>query len=153
MTKLVRGLPHPADFQAPPSDLDRDRWRQADAAARPTRLRRLRDRMAAADVDAYFGIRSEHMRYLTGFVLDDGEDRVAGNSGRFLVSPEEVVLLADSRYRLQATAQAPGTRIENTTYDLAAIWPNLVKSLGARRLQLPPELMADHDCLHGHAAG
>ncbi len=134
MTKLVRGLPHPADFQAPPSDLDRDRWRQADAAARPTRLRRLRDRMAAAGVDAYFGIRSEHMRYLTGFVLDDGEDKVAGHSGRFLASAEEVVLLADSRYRLQATAQAPGTRIENTTYDLAAIWPNLVKSLGARRV-------------------
>jgi Xaa-Pro aminopeptidase len=134
MTKLVRGLPHPADFQAPPSDLDRNRWTQADAAARPTRLRRLRDRMAAAGADAYFGIRSEHMRYLTGFVLDDGEDKVAGHSGRFLVSAEEVVLLADSRYRLQATVQAAGTRIENTTYDLAAIWPNLVKGLGARRV-------------------
>src|SRR5450756_1461302 len=142
MTKLVRGLPHPADFQAPPSDLDRDRWRQADAAARPTRLRRLRDRMAAAGVDAYFGIRSEHMRYLTGFVLDDGEDKVAGHSGRFLASAEEVVLLADSRYRLQATAQAPGTRIENTTYDLAAIWPNLVKSLGARRVAVETALVS-----------
>ena len=142
MTKLVRGLPHPADFQAPPSDSDRARWAQADAAARPIRLGRLRDRMAAADVDAYFGIRSEHMRYLTGFVLDDGEDRVAGNSGRFLVSAEEVVLLADSRYRLQATAQAPGARIENTTYDLPAIWPNLVKSLGARRVAVEAALVS-----------
>lgn len=142
MTKLVRGLPHPADFQAPPSDLDRDRWTQADAAARPTRLRRLRDRMAAAGVDAYFGIRSEHMRYLTGFVLDDGEDKVAGHCGRFLVSAEEVVLLADSRYRLQAAAQAAETRIENTTYDLAAIWPSLVKSLGARRVAVEAALVS-----------
>ena len=142
MTKLVRDLPHPADFQAPPSDLDRDRWTQADASARPTRLRRLRDRMAAAGVDAYFGIRSEHMRYLTGFVLDDGEDKVAGHSGRFLVSAEEVVLLADSRYRLQAAAQAAGTRIENTTYDLAAIWPNLVKSLGARRVAVEAAMVS-----------
>ena len=142
MTKLVRGLPHPADFQAPPSDLDRDRWTQADAAARPIRLRRLRDRIAAAGVDAYFGIRSEHMRYLTGFVLDDGEDKVAGHCGRFLVSAEEVVLLADSRYRLQAAAQAAETRIENTTYDLAAIWPSLVKSLGARRVAVEAALVS-----------
>ena len=98
--------------------------------------------MAAAGVDAYFGIRSEHMRYLTGFVLDDGEDKVAGHCGRFLVSAEEVVLLADSRYRLQAAAQAAETRIENTTYDLAAIWPSLVKSLGARRVAVEAALVS-----------
>jgi Xaa-Pro aminopeptidase len=134
MTKLVRGLPHPADFPAPPSDSDKARWARADAASRPARLQRLRDRMAASDVDAYFGIRSEHMRYLTGFALEDGEDKVAGNSGQFLVAGDEVVLLADSRYRLQAAAQAPETRIENTTYDLASLWPSLVKGVGARRV-------------------
>jgi len=142
MTKLVRGLPHPADFQAPPSDADRARWCEADAAARPVRLRRLRDRMAAAGADAYFGIRSEHMRYLTGFMLGDGEDKVAGNSGRFLVSGDEVVLLADSRYRLQAAAQAPETRIENTTNDLVAGWPELVKSLGVRRVAVEAALVS-----------
>ena len=36
------------------------------------------------------------MRYLTGFVLGDGEEKVAGTSGQFLVGGEEVVLLADS---------------------------------------------------------
>ena len=90
--------------------------------------------MAAEGVDAYFGIRPEHMRYLTGFALDDGEDRVAGNSGRFLISQDQVVVLADSRYRLQAVAQAPGARIEPTTYDLAAAWPDLTSGLGARRV-------------------
>jgi Xaa-Pro aminopeptidase len=74
------------------------------------------------------------MRYLTGFALEDGEDRVAGNSGRFLISGDEVVVLADSRYRLQAAAQAPEARIEAATYDLAAIWPGLAKSVGARRI-------------------
>ena len=54
----------------------------------------------------------EHMRYLTGFALDDGEDRVAGNSGRFLVAADEVVVLADSRYRLQAAAAGARGRIE-----------------------------------------
>ncbi len=142
MTNLVRSLPHPADFPAPPSDPDRARWAEADAAARPTRLRRLRDRMSAAGIDAYFGIRSEHMRYLTGFALDDGEEKVAGNSGRFVVAAEEVVVLADSRYRLQATAQASGARIENMTYDLAAFWPNLVKSVGARRVAVESALVS-----------
>ena len=134
MTAVVRRLPHPADFSAPPSAGDLNRWAEADRAARPARLARLRARFAAEGVDAYFGVRPEHMRYLTGFVLEDGEDRVAGNSGRFLVSADEVVVLADSRYRLQAAAQAPEARVEATTYDLAAIWPALVKSVGARRV-------------------
>jgi Xaa-Pro aminopeptidase len=134
MTNPVRALPHPADFPAPPSETDRACWAAADVSARPRRLDRLRARLAADGVDAYFGLRPEHMRYLTGFALDDGEDRVAGNSGRFVVSADEVVVLADSRYRLQAAAQAPSARLEATTYDLAATWPGLVKSLGARRV-------------------
>jgi Xaa-Pro aminopeptidase len=134
MTKLVHGLPHPADFPAPPSVADRSRWSDADHAARPERLARLRSRLRNEGIDAYFGIRSEHMRYLTGFVLEDGEDRVAGNSGRFLISGDEVVVLADSRYRLQAVAQARGARVEPATYDLAADWPALVHGIGARRV-------------------
>ena len=90
--------------------------------------------MAAGGVDAYFGLRPEHMLYLTGFRLRDGEDRVAGHSGRFLVSGDQVVVLADSRYRLQAAEEAPEARIEATTYDLAAIWPAVLRGLGARRV-------------------
>ena len=136
MTNLVRNLPHPADFPAPPSEVDRARWAAADAAARPARLARLRARMATEQVDAYFGVRSEHMRYLTGFALEDNEDKVAGNSGRFFVSGDQVVVLADSRYRLQATAQATEARIEDTTYDLAAKWKGWLESLGARRVAM-----------------
>jgi len=98
--------------------------------------------MAAEGVDAYFGIRPEHMRYLTGFTLDDGEDRVAGNSGRFLVSADQVAVLADSRYRLQAGAQAPGARIEATTHDLAAGWAGWLKALGARRVAVESDLVS-----------
>jgi Xaa-Pro aminopeptidase len=130
----VRPLPHPADFPAPPGAADRARWGEADVSARPQRLARLRARLHDVGLDAYFGVRPEHMRYLTGFRLEDGEDRLAGNSGRFLVSGDEVVVLADSRYRLQAAAQAPGARVEPTSYDLAADWPALVGSLGARRV-------------------
>jgi Xaa-Pro aminopeptidase len=142
MTSLVRNLPHPADFPAPPSGVDRARWAAADTTARPARLARLRARMAADGVDAYFGVRPEHMRYLTGFALDDGEDRVAGNSGRFFVSADQVVVLADSRYKLQAEAQAPQARIEPTTYDLAATWLQILESLGARRIAVESAVLS-----------
>jgi len=95
--------------------------------------------MAAGGIDAYFGVRPEHMRYLTGFALEDGEDRVAGHSGKFFVSANQVVVLADSRYRLQAEAQAPGARIEATTYDLAGRWAELLSGLGARRVAVESE--------------
>jgi Xaa-Pro aminopeptidase len=139
---LVRGLPHPADFQAPPGAVDRARWAQADREARPLRLARLREKLAAEGVDAYFGVRSENARYLTGFVLEDGEDRVAGNSGRFLVSGDELVVLADSRYRLQAGAQAPEARVEAVTYDLAAGWQELARRIGARRIAVEAEFIS-----------
>jgi Xaa-Pro aminopeptidase len=142
MTKLVRTLPHPADFPAPPSDADRDRWAAADAAARPARLARLRARMAAEGVDAYFGVRPEHMRYLTGFALEDNEEKVSGNSGRFFISADQVVVLADSRYRLQAVAQATGARIEDTTYELAGHWRGWLESLGAKRVALESNLVS-----------
>jgi Xaa-Pro aminopeptidase len=102
--------------------------------ARPARLARVRERFAGAGIDAYFGVRPEHMRYLTGFALDDGEEKNAGVSGQFLVGAQEVVLFADSRYTIQAARQAPDARIEDVYGDLPRRWPALVASLGARRV-------------------
>lgn len=116
----------------PPSAADRERWAAADRAARPARLARLRERLAQAQFDAYFGVRSENSRYLTGFALGDGEDRVAGNSGQFVVRPDEVALLADSRYTEQAGDEAPDARIVPAYHDLAERWPHLVQ--GCRRV-------------------
>jgi Xaa-Pro aminopeptidase len=126
--------PTAAEFAPPPTAADRARWVEADRAARPVRLARLRRRLAEAGLDAYFGSRPEHTRYLTGMVLGDGEDRVAGSSGWFLVGRDEVVLFADSRYRVQAEREAPDARIEPVYGDLEARWPELTASLGARRI-------------------
>ena len=106
---------------------DRARWAEADRAARPARLARLRERLARPGVDAYFGVRREHMRYLTGLELDDGEEKVAGDSGQFLVGGDEVVVLADSRYTIQARergARTPGSRTSTTTSP--SRWPELL---------------------------
>ena len=128
------GWPSAADFAAAPTPDERRRWAEADRLARPDRLARLRARFADAGVDAYFGVRREHMRYLTGFTLGDGEEKVAGNSGQFLVSADEVAVLADSRYTIQARREAPDARIVEAYNDLPARWPELMASVGARRV-------------------
>jgi Xaa-Pro aminopeptidase len=136
LTAARAGWPSPADFAAAPDAPQLAAWNEADRAARPSRLARLRDRFASADIDAYFGVRREHMRYLTGFTLADGEEKVAANSGQFLVGGEEVVVLSDSRYTIQARREAPEARLEAVYQDLPARWPDLLASLGARRVGL-----------------
>ena len=126
--------PTAGDFAAPPSAADLRRWDEADRVARPQRLARVRARLASEGVDAYFGVRPEHMRYLTGLAFGNGEEKVAGHSGQFLVGADEVVVLADTRYTIQAQREAAGARVEPVTYNLAAAWPALVASVGARRV-------------------
>jgi len=113
-------LPVPADFAAPPSSQQLAAWEEADRAARPARLQRLRARLAEAGVDAYFGVRREHMRYLTGFCLAEGEEKSAGNSGQFLLTTDELVVLADSRYTVQCRREAPEARVFEAYRNLPA---------------------------------
>jgi len=122
------------DFASPATPADHARWEESDRVSRPVRLDRLRARFAPAGVDAYFGVRREHMRYLTGFTLADGEEKVAGNSGQFVVGGEAVAILADSRYRIQARREAPAARVVESYNDLPARWPELMASVGARRV-------------------
>jgi Xaa-Pro aminopeptidase len=126
--------PSPADFTAPPTGSDIARWLEADAAARPSRRERVRARFADAGIDAYYGVRRENIRYLTGFALAEGEEKSAGSSGQFLLAGDDLVLLADSRYTVQARREAPDARIEIVYGDFVARWPELVASVGARRV-------------------
>ena len=124
-----RGLRAAAGRRDPPA------LAEADREHRPDRLARLRERLAAEGVDAYFGVRPEHMRWLTGFTLAEGEDKVAGHSGQFLVGADEVLLLTDSRYTVQAKREAPDCTIEEIGLRPARTHgPRLLASLGARRV-------------------
>lgn len=129
-----RGWPVPADFASRPSAKDRSRWDASDRAARPARLARLRARFAEAGVDAYFGVRREHMRYLTGFTLAEGEEKVAGHSGQFLVGDDAVAVLADSRYTIQVGREALDARPFDSRDELAMSWAAFTASVGARRI-------------------
>jgi Xaa-Pro aminopeptidase len=127
-------LPAPGDFESPPDAKTRVRWLEADRAHRPGRLVHLRERLAAEGVGAYFGVRREHMRWLTGFSLAEGEDKVAGHSGQFLVGADRVTLVTDSRYTIQARREATDAKVDEIGYDLAAAWPRLLAETGARRV-------------------
>ena len=134
MTHGSTRRPIPADFAPSPTPADHARWAEADQTARPTRLARLRARFETHRVDAYFGVRRENIRYLTGVALGEGEEKVAGHSGQFLIGLGDVIVLADSRYTLQARREAPEARIEDAGYDLPSVWGRLVESIGARRI-------------------
>ena len=142
MTVSPAGQPIPADFAGPPGPAQLTEWESLDRMARPARLARLRARFAEAGVDAYFGVRPEHMRYLTGFRLGAGEDKVAGQSGQFLVGGEEIVVLADSRYTIQVRREAAEAKLFEVYHDLPARWAELVGSVGARRVAVEASFVA-----------
>lgn len=126
--------PHPADFAAPPTASQREAWADADRVARPARLERLRERMREAGVDGYFGVRWEHMRYLTGLPFDESEVTGSGDSGKFLVGFDEVWVLADSRYTIAVRRQAP----DSTPFPIQKVmtehWADLVAAAGVKRV-------------------
>lgn len=128
--------PHPADFAAPPTASVRQRWAEADRAARPERLARLRKRMADAGVDGYFGVRWEHMRYLTGLPFDESEIAGSGDSGKFLVTMDQVFLLADSRYTIAARRDAPDTTLYEIQRQLTDEWAGVVAAAGVHRVAI-----------------
>jgi Xaa-Pro aminopeptidase len=130
------GWPHPADFAAPPTRSDLGRWAEADRAARPARLGRLRARMEEAGVDGYFGVRWEHMRYLTGLPFDEREVVGAGDSGKFLITATESIVLADSRYTIAVRREAPESRLFECYNALVDRWPDLVAGAGVHRVAI-----------------
>ncbi|MEO6206357.1 MAG: Xaa-Pro peptidase family protein [Candidatus Limnocylindrales bacterium] len=136
------GSPGAAEFAGPPSARDRSRWAESDRFARPSRLAKLRARFDDAGVDAYFGVRPEHMRYLTGFTLASGEEKVAGTSGQFVVSRDQVVLFADSRYTVQARREAPDVQVQEAYGHLPSRWSALCGSLGVRRVAMDAQVMS-----------
>ncbi|MBF8289250.1 MAG: Aminopeptidase family protein [Chloroflexi bacterium] len=90
--------------------------------------------MAAEGVDGFFGLRWEHMRYLTGLPFDEGEVTGSGDSGKFLITGRESIVLADSRYTIAVGRDAPGSRAYPAVGPLAGLWPDLLADAGVTRV-------------------
>jgi len=87
-------------------------------------------------VDGYFGVRWEHMRYLVGLPFDEREIAGSGDSGKFLITPSEGIVLADSRYTLLVERESPESRIFECYNALADRWADLVADAGVRRVAI-----------------
>jgi Xaa-Pro aminopeptidase len=98
--------------------------------------------MEQEGVDAYFGVRREHMRYLTGFAIAENETASAGDSGKFLVTGDKALILADSRYTIQARREAPDCDLFECYHALAIRWPALMAESGARRVAVEAGFVA-----------
>jgi Xaa-Pro aminopeptidase len=92
--------------------------------------------MAAEGVDGYFGVRWEHMRYLTGLPFDDHEVTGSGDSGKFLVGMEQVWVIADSRYTIAVKREAPESTLFAADRQLVDFWASLVKKAGVKRIAI-----------------
>jgi Xaa-Pro aminopeptidase len=90
--------------------------------------------MANEGVDGYFGLRWEHMRYLTGLPFDEAEVAGSGDSGKFLVGLDELWVLADSRYTIAVERDCPGATLYEIEVQLTDTWADLVATAGVKRI-------------------
>ena len=106
---------------------DRARWADADRAARPARLARLRARFAAAGIDAYFGVRPR------AHALPDraSPSPTARRRSPATRASSSSAATRSSSWPTRATRsrprrEAPEARIVEVYSDLPARWPELV---------------------------
>lgn len=98
--------------------------------AADARLRALRALLDERALDAVLLSRSANKRYYSGFRLGDAEGPTSGYAGTLLVTRDETLILADSRYTEQAAHEAPG-------------W-TVIATSGPMHVDLPPILL-EHD--------
>jgi len=102
------------------------------AALATDRVNRLRERLAADDLDAAVLARPENVRYVSGF---------AGSAGLAVVTGDRAVLVVDFRYAEQAAAQAPAFERVQATGPLVEAAAEVLRRLGARRAGVEAEFL------------
>lgn len=96
------------------------------------RIGRIRQALAEKNLDALMVSVQENRYYLSGF---SGEDTQFDESaGALIITGHQLVLITDSRYELQARAEAIGFEIVCHKKALEKELPDIVKSLGIARL-------------------
>ena len=130
--------PVPSDFAAPPSQVDVQRWSDADAAARPARIAALRARARAEGLDALLLTSHADARYFSGICFGPNEEPTAGVSGWILISADAFAIFADSRYTVQARREAALATPLDPGSDPGAAIAAWAKTHGVRNLGVDP---------------
>ena len=134
-----KALPQPEEFAPAPTAHDLERWRAADHAARPNRLAALRARAAEERLDALLLTSHADARYFSGMEFGPNEEPVAGSSGWLLVSGDDLAVLVDSRYTVQARREAPLATALDYGSDAGETIGRWLVARGVRRCGLDPQ--------------
>jgi len=94
------------------------------------RLKKLRSKFAAKEIDGIFVSQPENRYYLSGF---------DGSAGYLLITPENTVLATDFRYIEQVKEQAPDYQVFQITSNISDWFPRLVSELNLSRLGFETE--------------
>jgi Xaa-Pro aminopeptidase len=89
------------------------------------RLQRLRQALAAKELDGIFISQPDNRYYLSGF---------DGSAGFLLITPQQATLATDFRYLEQVKRQAPDYSLFQITGDIAGWFPELIAGDGLRKL-------------------
>ncbi len=96
------------------------------------RVLKIRQKMSDQNIDTFLVFIEENRRYLSGFT---GEDTQFDESaGALLITQDALLLLTDSRYVLQAEAEASGYDIICYQHGMVKELPVLLKQLKTKRL-------------------
>ena len=107
-----------------------------------TRLAALRARMRELDVDTFMVSQPENRRYVSGFT---------GSAGIVFVTQSAAKLATDFRYYEQVKLQSPGFELVEVTGRPEHVLPDILKSLGARRVAFESDVVT-YDTYETYAA-
>ncbi len=96
------------------------------------RLRSLRGKFDALEVDTVWIIQPENRRYLSGFKAADGQ--LNESSGSLFITPDQALLLTDSRYTTQAQQEIDDFEVITHKQSLIDALPEIFERLNTRRL-------------------
>ncbi|BCW98059.1 MAG: peptidase M24 [Armatimonadota bacterium] len=99
---------------------------------RQDRLGRLRQKMAAEELEAFVVLDLLNVRWLSGFT---------GSSGACVVTAGAEVLFTDGRYRIQAAEECPGWELRISNEPLAAQIGGFLAGRGAMRVGFESDVM------------
>ena len=91
------------------------------------RLSALRVLLETLEVDAILLSRSANKRFFSGFRLSDAEGPTSGWSGTLLVTRAANLILADTRYTVQARSEAPGWELVETSGPIQEDLPPILR--------------------------
>ena len=96
------------------------------------RIAAIRNRLVDLDLDALLVSIQENRYYLSGFHAEDSQ--FDESAGVLIISGSDLVLATDSRYELQAQAEAVGYDVIGYKKGLEEALPSILGTMGVRRL-------------------